>query len=72
MLGQLGQAGKGDRGNVVPLENRQGVNREGARKRMDSLFLAPVLARGSLLSDPKSITPNVPARANLSRSQSIY
>ena len=41
MLCQLGQAGKSDCGNVVPLENRQGVDTEGARYRETLVFLAP-------------------------------
>ena len=41
MLGQLRQAGKSDCGNVVPLENRQGVDTEGARYRETLVFLAP-------------------------------
>ena len=44
MLCQLRQAGKSDCGNAVPLENRQGVSREGARKRIDSLF--PLAIKG--------------------------
>ena len=43
MLGQLRQAGKSDRGNMVPLENRQGVDTEGARYRETLVFLAPFL-----------------------------
>ena len=41
MLGRLRQAGKSDCGNVVPLENRQGVDTEGARYRETLVFLAP-------------------------------
>ena len=66
MLGQLGQAGKSERESMVPLGIGDRSETGGARYCLTFLFPCPVLARGSLLSHRKSITPNVLARAILS------